>query len=145
MNKSDNTKVTLLNAIDRIVSGKTVIVSSTRKLSVRAVEDEANLGDGSAYYYQDVIEHIKSLKSHKINTKIIKSNSSELKQLKEKLVKERRIKEKYRTEIKVLKEQMSLMAATHNALAITNRSYEQKIKELESVTDARKGDRLTAL
>ena len=69
MSKSENTRVELLSAIDRILSGDTVRIDAKRGLSAIAVEEEANLGNGSAYYYSDVIEKIKLLKSKAITKK----------------------------------------------------------------------------
>ncbi|MDN3612616.1 hypothetical protein QWZ16_23760 [Vibrio ostreicida] len=39
--------------------GKTERIDPTRKISVKAVEEEAGLGDGSAYYYKDIVSTIK--------------------------------------------------------------------------------------
>lgn len=58
MSKSENTRLELLSAIDRILSGDTVRIDAKRGLSAIAVEEEANLGNGSAYYYSDVIEKL---------------------------------------------------------------------------------------
>jgi len=131
MNKSNLTKLELENAINRIQKGETIRVPPTRKLSVRAVEDEANLGDGSAYYYKDVIEKIKLIANKsKMGTTITNSGSGGV-VLREKLKKEINIKEKYRAEIGVLKERLSLMAKTHNELALEVRMYKQRSEDLE--------------
>jgi len=130
LSKSENTKLELLNAIDRILSGKTIRIDAKRGLSAIAVEEEANLGNGSAYYYTDVIEKIKQLKSKAVTKKQAQQNSDVTK-LREKLANEKRLKEKYRDEVVSLKEQMSLMAATHNALALSNHQFLKKIHDLE--------------
>ena len=131
MNKSNLTKLELENAINRIQKGETIRIPPTRKLSVRAVEDEANLGDGSAYYYKDVIEKIKRIANKsKTGTTITNSGSSGV-VLREKLKKEINIKEKYRAEVKALKERLSLMAKTHNELALEVRMYKQRAEDLE--------------
>lgn len=130
MSKSENTRLELLNAIDRILSGNTIRIDAKRGLSAIAVEEEANLGNGSAYYYKDVIEKIKQLKSKAITKKQAQQNSDVTK-LREKLANEKRLKEKYRDEVANLKEQMSLMAATHNALALSNHQFLKRITDLE--------------
>jgi hypothetical protein len=131
MNKSNLTKLELENAINRIQKGETIRIPSTRKLSVRAVEDEANLGDGSAYYYKDVIEKIKLIANKsKTGTTITNGGSSGV-VLREKLKKEINIKEKYRAEVKALKDRLSLMAKTHNELALEVMMYKQLAEDLE--------------
>tara|TARA_R110002012_G_scaffold52191_1_gene134120 strand:- start:21381 stop:21806 length:426 start_codon:yes stop_codon:yes gene_type:complete len=131
MNKSNLTKLELENAINRIQKGETIRIPPTRKLSVRAVEDEANLGDGSAYYYKDVIEKIKLIANKsKTGTTITNGGSSGV-VLREKLKKEINIKEKYRAEIKALKDRLSLMAKTHNELALEVMMYKQLSEDLE--------------
>lgn len=131
MSKSENTRLELLSAIDRILSGDTVRIDAKRGLSAIAVEEEANLGNGSAYYYSDVIEKIKLLKSKAITKKQAQQNSDVTK-LREKLANEKRLKEKYRAEIASLKEQMAQMASTNNALALSNHQHLKKISDLES-------------
>ena len=130
MSKSENTRLELLNAINRILSGKTIRIDAKRGLSAIAVEEEANLGNGSAYYYKDIIEKIKQLKSKAITQKQVQQNSDVTK-LRERLANEKRLKEKYRGEVANLKEQMSLMAATHNALALSNHQFLKRINDLE--------------
>ncbi|WDE12032.1 hypothetical protein [Thalassomonas haliotis] len=130
MSKSENTRLELINAIDRILSGKTIRIDAKRGLSAIAVEEEANLGNGTAYYYKDVIEKIKQLKTTAITQKQAQQNS-DVSKLREKLANEKRLKEKYRNEVASLKEQMSLMAATHNALALSNHQFLKRINDLE--------------
>lgn len=57
MSKSQITKVELEQALGRILSGKTHRVDPARKISVKAVEEEAGLSDGSAYYYKDIVQN----------------------------------------------------------------------------------------
>ena len=59
MSKSQITRVELEQALDRLLSGKTERIAPNRKVSVKAVEEEAGLGDGSAYYYKDIVQKIK--------------------------------------------------------------------------------------
>ena len=53
MKKSENTLLKLEAALQRIIERKTKRIPDHRKLSVRAVEEEAGLGNGSCYYYPD--------------------------------------------------------------------------------------------
>ena len=131
MNKSNLTELELENAINRIQKGETIRIPPTRKLSVRAVEDEANLGDGSAYYYKDIIEKIRHLanKSKTATTAINNGSSSAI--LREKLKKEINIKEKYRAEVKVLKERLSLMASIHNELTLEVVMHKKRADDFE--------------
>ncbi len=55
MSKSENTLLLLEAALDRIAQGRAKRIPTTRKLSVRAVEEEANLGNGSGYYYPEFV------------------------------------------------------------------------------------------
>ena len=48
MNKSENTLMVLEAALERIIQGQLNVSPKSRKLSVRAVEEEANLGNGEA-------------------------------------------------------------------------------------------------
>lgn len=54
-----NKEVVLRAAFQRILDGKAINIARTRKLSVRAVEEEALAGDGTAYYYDELIKDIK--------------------------------------------------------------------------------------
>uniref|UniRef100_UPI003CE754CF hypothetical protein n=1 Tax=Enterobacter cloacae complex sp. 280C5 TaxID=3395861 RepID=UPI003CE754CF len=51
MSKSENTLLKLEAALQRILDGQTKRIPDNRKLSVRAVEEEAGLGNGTCYYY----------------------------------------------------------------------------------------------
>ena len=128
MSKSFITTNELLAALARILDKKTTRIPSTRKLSVRAVEDEAGLGDGSAYYYQDVLLKIKeAIKRDKVK----RLNIGEDTTLKEKLKSETNIKNKYRSKINALNKRISLMAKEHNELYQQMVMYREKVEELE--------------
>jgi hypothetical protein len=131
MNKSNLTKLELENAINRIQQGETSRIPPTRKLSVRAVEDEANLGDGSAYYYKDIIEKIRHLANKSKTATTTINNGSSSARLREKLKKEISLKEKYRVEVKELKERLSLMASTHNKLTLEVVMHKKRADDLE--------------
>lgn len=59
MDKKENTSRLLHAALKRLLNGKPQRIPPGRKLSVRAVEEESGLGNGSAYYYPDLIEEIR--------------------------------------------------------------------------------------
>ena len=133
MSKSEFTKVKLQKAIERILEQKTERIPSSKKLSVKAVEEEAGLGDGSAYYYKDIVEQIKSLaKSNSPQKKSQNLYEEKITSLRERLNNETRLKVKYREQIDELKEQLSKMASQHNQLALSIQQYQYKISELES-------------
>ena len=133
MSKSQITKVELEQALERILSGKTHRVDPARKISVKTVEEEAGLGDRSAYYYKDIVQKIKESairNSPKIKTQ--NAYEDKISSLRYRLNKEIKQKEKYRVQVENLKEQLSNMASDHNRLALMIQQYQYKISELES-------------
>ncbi|MCG7491693.1 hypothetical protein MHN79_19630 [Vibrio sp. Of14-4] len=135
MSKSQITRVELENALKRILSGKTERIDPNRKLSVKAVEEEAGLGDGSAYYYKDIVSTIK--KTALNNSPKAKSHNlyeEKIANLRERLSNEKRLKEKYYKQAEDYKEQLSEMASQHNQLALMIQQYQYKIAELRSGT-----------
>ncbi|HAS6180496.1 TPA: hypothetical protein I7147_16645 [Vibrio vulnificus] len=133
MSKSQITKVELEQALKRILSGKTHRIDPARKISVKAVEEEAGLGNGSAYYYKDIVQKIKdSAIQNSPKTKDQNAYEDKISSLRERLKKEISLKEKYRAQTEDLKEQLSNMASQHNQLALMIQQYQYKISELES-------------
>ena len=63
MSKSENTRLALESALERIKQGKPKRIPTHRKLSVRAIEEEANVGNGSGYYYPEFVEKVKKTKA----------------------------------------------------------------------------------
>ncbi|EKZ9180000.1 hypothetical protein RFA54_003480 [Vibrio vulnificus] len=133
MNKSQITRVELENALKRILSGKTERIDPNRKISVKAVEEEAGLGDGSAYYYKDIVSTIKETAINN-SPKARNQNLCEEKiaNLRERLANEKRLKEKYYKQAEDYKEQLGEMASQHNQLALMIQQYQSKIAVLES-------------
>lgn len=133
MSKSQITKVELEQALGRILSGKSHRVDPARKISVKAVEEEAGLGDGSAYYYKDIVQKIKE-SAIRNSPKIRNQNAYEdkISSLRDRLNKEIKLKEKYREQVEDLKEQLSSMASQHNQLTLMIQQYQYKISEFES-------------
>ncbi|WP_158144488.1 hypothetical protein [Vibrio metschnikovii] len=133
MSKSQITKVELEQALKRILSGETHRIDPARKISVKAVEEEAGLGDGSAYYYKDIVQKIKdSAIQNSPKAKNQNAYEDKISSLRERLKKEISLKEKYRAQTEDLKEQLSNMASQHNQLALMIQQYQYKISELES-------------
>jgi hypothetical protein len=52
----------LKTAFERIKGGNTTVIPAGAKLTIRNVEAEAGMGDGSAYYYPELIDSIKAAK-----------------------------------------------------------------------------------
>jgi hypothetical protein len=133
MDKSQLTIKELEQAFNRILTQKTIRISPERKLSVKAVEDEAGLGDGTAYYYKDVVQSIKDAinESNKSGDKN-KNGDTLSNNLRVRLKKEVKLKEKYREEIKDYKNKLSLLASQNNEFSISIQQYKQRILELEN-------------
>lgn len=132
MSKSEYTIARLEGAFQRILQGKPERVSKHRRLSIKCVEEEASLGDGSAYYYQDFVEKVRvQIKAQK-NGDSTTIDDDKLNLLKNKLNKEISIKESYRKKIEEQKQQLASMAAQQNQLVIQAQSYLDRIAELEN-------------
>lgn len=133
MSKSEVTIIKLEEALERILKKQTRVIPSTQKLSVKAVEEEAGLGDGSAYYYKDIVNKIKDCAA-KNSPKANVQNAYEEKiaNLRERLNNETRLKEKYRNQVDELKTQLANMASQHNELALTIQQYQYQVAELET-------------
>lgn len=129
--KDNTTKRDLFCAIDRIINKETFIIPSSRRLSIRAVEEEAGLGDGSAYYYEDVINKIKSIQNEakKIDGNVL--FNADVPMLKDKLRRETAIKEKYRLRFAEQGEKIKLMAKEHNELFQQMLMYKEKAESLD--------------
>lgn len=100
-------------------------IDPNRKISVKAVEEEAGLGDGSAYYYKDIVSTIKETA---INNPPRARNQNlyeeKIANLRERLANEKRLKEKYYKQAEDYKEQLSEMASQHNQLALMIQQYQ---------------------
>ncbi len=115
MGKSENTLVALEAALDRIAKGKPRRIPTHRKLSVRAVEEEANLGNGSGYYYPEFVEKVKQTKAE------IAAGKGEIAQpevlvVRAKLSEQKRIKDNYKSKYNAEREKLALFAAAQHHL-----------------------------
>lgn len=115
MGKSENTLIALEAALDRIAQGKPKRILSHRKLSVRAVEEEANLGNGSGYYYPEFVEKIKQTKTEIAAGKgeIVQP---EIQTVRSKLKEQKRIKENFKAKYDAEREKLALFAAAQHHL-----------------------------
>lgn len=95
MNKSENTLMILEAALERIIQGQPKRIPKSRKLSVRAVEEEANLGNGSGYYYPEFVAKVKAAKA-KISTDRGNLVVPEIQAVRAKLNEQKRIKTNYK-------------------------------------------------
>jgi hypothetical protein len=132
MVRENTTEIELFNAIDRIINTETIRIPSSRRLSVRAVEDEAGLGDGSAYYYSEIIKKIKECIFEGKNLKTSTHQGTDFARVKESLKKEIKIKDKYRQKILLLEDRIKLMAKEHNELARQMVMYKEMAEDLQN-------------
>ncbi len=115
MSKSENTLLALEAALDRIAQGKPKRIPTHRKLSVRAVEEEANLGNGSGYYYPEFVEKVKQTKAEIAAGKgeIIQP---EVQTVRAKLNEQKRIKENFKVKYETERKKLALFAAAQHHL-----------------------------
>lgn len=115
MSKSENTRLALEAALERIKQGKPKRIPTHRKLSVRAVEEEANLGNGSGYYYPDFVEKVKQTKAEIAIGKgeIVQP---EIQTVRTKLKEQKRIKDNYKAKYEAEREKLALFAAAQHHL-----------------------------
>ncbi|KAB0458878.1 hypothetical protein [Vibrio kanaloae] len=115
MGKSENTLIALEAALNRIAQGNPKRIPTHRKLSVRAVEEEANLGNGSGYYYPEFVEKVKQVKAD-----IAKAKGEyvqpEIQSAQTKLNEQKRIKQNFKEKYESEKEKLALFAAAQHHL-----------------------------
>ncbi|MCR9845935.1 hypothetical protein [Vibrio antiquarius] len=115
MSKSENTRLALQAALERIQKGEPKRIPTHRKLSVRAVEEEANLGNGSGYYYPDFVEKVKQTKAE-IATGRGEIVQPEVQTVRTKLKEQMRIKNNYKAKYEAEREKLALFAAAQHHL-----------------------------
>ena len=130
MSKSEDTLIRLEMALDRIVKGEVKNIPNTKKLSVRAVELEAKLGDGSIYYYPEFVDKVKQVKKEIAESQgvMIKPRTD---QLQDKLSKEKRSKENFKDKYTKASEQLVSIASNDNHLNDCLNKAMEKIRDLE--------------
>lgn len=102
MSKSENTLIALEAALERITQGTPKRIPVSRKLSVRAVEEEANLGNGSGYYYPNFVEKVKQAKTDIAEAKG-EFVQPEIQTVRTKLNEQKRIKNNYKEKYEAAK------------------------------------------
>ncbi|WP_199449547.1 hypothetical protein [Vibrio harveyi] len=132
MKKSENTLLQLEAALQRILNGKTKRIPEHRKLSVRAVEEEAGLGNGSCYYYKEFKLKVQSEAAKIKALSTITPIESDLEKLRFKRNEEKRIKIQYREQVDELKAMVAKMATEHHQLSHALRKAHLKITQLEN-------------
>lgn len=115
MGKSENTLVALEAALDRIANGKPKNIHKSRKLSVRAVEEEAKLGNGSGYYYPEFVEKVKQTKADIAEGKG-EYVQPEIQTVRGKLKEQKRIKSNFKDKYESEREKLALFAAAQHHL-----------------------------
>ncbi|CAH1534589.1 conserved hypothetical protein [Vibrio owensii] len=115
MGKSENTLVALEAALDRITNGKPKHIPKSRKLSVRAVEEEAKLGNGSGYYYPEFVEKVKQTKIDIAEGKG-EYVQPEIQAVRSKLKEQKRIKSNFKDKYEAEREKLALFAAAQHHL-----------------------------
>ncbi|MBS9924492.1 hypothetical protein [Vibrio alginolyticus] len=130
MSKSENTLLALESALERIKQGKPKRIPTHRKLSIRAVEEEANLGNGSGYYYPDFVEKVKQTKAEIAagNGEIVQP---EIQTVRTKLKEQKRIKDNYKGKYDAEREKLALFAAKQHHLNDKLVQALARIEELE--------------
>lgn len=131
MKKSENTLLKLETALQRILDKKTQRIPEHRKLSVRAVEEEAGLGNGSCYYYPEFKLRIQSEAKNLKNQSPDMAVKSDVKILREKRNHERKGKIQYREKVAELNQKLASMAAEHHQLSHALRHAYSRIESLE--------------
>ena len=129
--RADETIAKLEEALGRILAGEPINISPDRKISIAAIEKEAGLGNGTAYYHKDFIERVKKNKG--IYCQDSNNPKPKVVNTKEKLKNEKRLKNKYRNEVKQLKQKLSILASQLHQYsdALTNALLQNKILEKE--------------
>ncbi|EKO3453406.1 hypothetical protein NTE11_003954 [Vibrio fluvialis] len=130
MSKSENTLLVLESALERIKQGKPKRIPTHRKLSVRAVEEEANLGNGSGYYYPDFVEKVKQTKAE-IATSKGEIVQPEIQTVRTKLKEQTRIKDNYKAKYEAEREKLALFAAAQHHLSDKLAQALARIDEIE--------------
>lgn len=130
MSKSENTLLTLEAALERIKQGKPKRIPTHRKLSVRTVEEEANLGNGSGYYYPEFVEKVKQTKADIAEGKG-ETVQPEIQTVRTKLKEQKRIKENFKAKYDAEREKLALFAAAQHHLNDKLVQALARVEELE--------------
>lgn len=128
----DDTKIRIEAALERIIGGNPQRIQNTQKLSVSSVQKEAGLGQGSIYYYPELVEKIKRLVLEgKAKDSVDITPKNDVARLRQERNKEVQIKENYRDQVKELREQLAKAAADHHRLAYLVYERDKQIENLK--------------
>ncbi|MCC5519620.1 hypothetical protein BCT65_021605 [Vibrio splendidus] len=139
MSKSENTLLKLEAALERIKQGKPKRIPTHRKLSVRAVEEEANLGNGSGYYYPEFVEKVKKTKADiaEDQGEIVQP---EIQTVRTKLNEQKRIKNNYKEKYEAERDKLAIFAAAQHHLNDKLVKALSRVDELEYETSELRGE-----
>lgn len=135
MSKKENTLLRLEAALERILKGEPHRVLPSRKLSVRAIEVESGLGNGSAYYYPKIISKVEKIKRELKPLNSTGGLISPRDKWKHKSNEAERLKEKFRDEARSLKKLNAQIAADQYRQMTTLREALLRISELEKTIE----------
>lgn len=124
-----DTLTILEEALDRVLSGNTNRIMDGRKISIRAIEQEAGLSNGAARYYEGFIRKVKKIitsNQTKSNKKVF-MKSDYLRRIKD----EKRKKENYRDEVIELKNIIASQAQHQHEIERLLFLANKKIDELK--------------
>lgn len=102
-------------SLERIIKGEPKRIPTSRKLSVRAIEEEANLGNGSSYYYPEFVDKVKQVKVDIAEAKG-EYVQPEIQSVRLKLNEQKRIKQNYKEKYEAVREQLANFAAAQHHL-----------------------------
>ncbi len=129
--KSDDTLLILEAAKQRILEGKPKRISLSRKLNVRSCEEEAGLGNGTAYYYPEFVLGMKNEKTNQTKKRGAGPPASEIERLKSNIKRERQIKNNHRKQLAAARGKLKKMAKEHTQMTDALISCHSKIGELK--------------
>ena len=130
MSKSEDTLIRLEMALDRIVKGEVKNIPNKKKLSARAVEQEAKLGDGSIYYYPKFVDKVKQVKKEIAESQGVICKPRTV-QLQDKLSKEKRSKENFKEKYNKASEQLAAISSLNYHMDDHWVKENEKAKNLE--------------
>lgn len=145
MKKSENTLYQLENALQRILKKCTRRIPDHRKLSIRAVEEEAGLGNGSCYYYHAFTKRVQAEITQLKTSKQCIPSQSTTDFLQKRCKQEKKIKVRYREQVAEQKQKIAIMAAEHHQLAYALKVANARIIQLEKMLDRLQKNKITRI
>ena len=138
MSRSEDTLLRLEAALQRLLDGEPKRINPYRKLTIKAVEEEAGLTSGNAHYYPAFIEKVKAVKQQ-IKGEVIEPKSK-IEKLRNARDNEKRMKTQYYEQVAGLKATIAQQAAEHHQLAYALQVALTKVEQLEhDLVEAKRG------